>query len=259
MMNKYLEKVAFKITPAHTAALGALAGGVGGAYVGYKEDYKEVPVSFFRSKRVKLTKEEKVLDGIAAGIGGTVLGASLGAYAHPTFRKQYHSGYYHRQHSAGNTHTSRAIHDIHQDLGKTGGFKTKKEATDHFRKARSKLHPDRHPGKEKEMHENMAKLNRAWDEFHSHPEGFTKLANAYLEKIAAIDFNKVKTVIKANPIPTALGTALGADGLLSTTRKKNESQGRFRLRQLRNTVTGAGTGVASGYVAQKALEHVTKK
>jgi hypothetical protein len=66
----------------------------------------------------------------------------------------------------------RDVGSIHKDLGTPkGGFKTKAEATKHYRGLAAKHHPDR-GGKT----EDMQRINAAWDEFKKHPDGFEKLA-----------------------------------------------------------------------------------
>lgn len=262
-MNKYLEKLAFRVSSGQAALAGAIAGGAAGGWSGHRSKEKEIPVGFFKTKKVKKTEAERVLSGIGAGLGGAYLGAAAGLYMHPSTRAYRRQQYQRTGGSgsgrAGNEFTSRTIHDIHADLNMPkGGFKTKTEAKSHFRKTRSQYHPDKHPGKEKEMNERMAKFNRAWDEFEKHPEGFEKLANAYLYKLAAVDFAKVKHIVKQNPAPVVLGTLLGAEGLSSTTRKKNEHEGRFRLRQVRNTMVGVGTGAVAGKVVQEGFKHIKK-
>jgi hypothetical protein len=264
-MNKYLEKVA-KITPGHAMAAGATIGAAIGGYAGYHQKQKKVPTGLFTSRKVDKTNVERVMGGIGGAVLGAYGGAAAGAYAHPATRKGFkefrQQQYQYRQQyaggggrSAGNTRTARTIHNIHEDLGMPkGGFKTKKEATDHFRRARSKAHPDRHGGN----HSEMAKLNRAWDEFQAHPEGFTKLANAYLEKIAGIDINKVKAVVRANPGAVIGGTLGGLEGLSSTTKKKHEGHARFMLRQAKNTAVGVAGGSVAGKFVQEAVKHVSK-
>lgn len=75
-----------------------------------------------------------------------------------------------------------SIHDILNDLeAPAGGFKTKAEATKHFKRMSMKHHPDRGGDVEK-----MKKINTAFDKFKAHPDGFEKLAglnNIYLDYI----------------------------------------------------------------------------
>lgn len=163
--------------------------------------------------------------------------------------------------SAGNQRTSRTIHDIHKDLGFPSAPKTKAEAKQHFRRMASKHHPDKHEGaaaKDKAS-KDMAKINRAWDEFNSHPEGFTKLANEYLEKIAAkINFKKIQEVAKANPGAVIGGVLGGTEGYGSTLRLKRDNELKFRLRQLKNTTVGAAFGAGTGKIIQEGLKKVSE-
>lgn len=278
MSNKYLEKIA-KFNPfVAWMAGGAAAGGAGGAYMAHHTTHEKG----WNGKERKLSGGERIANGVGGGIAGAYLGGMIGAgigmKRHPKaykdytgqtdYKKAYEDAY--RRHrgygggsssGAGNTYrSSRTIHDIHKDLDMpAGGFKTKKEATTHFRKMRSKHHPDRYQGPDKEAaNKRMAQLNRSWDEFEKHPDGFTKLANAYLTKLAGVDMKKVVDVVKKNPIPTGLGVIMGAEGLSSTTRKKNEHGGRYHLRQVKNTLMGTATGVGAGYIAQEGLKKVMK-
>ena len=193
-MNKYLEKAA-KLTDVqkfHRLIFTGLGVGAGtGAVVGYRTDEKTVG-----GRKQKLSKFERLGNAASTSLAGAYFGGVGAGLLAPRnwknahteesarrfrrFRERYQQ--YRGGGSAGNTYTSRTIHDIHKDLGVPSGFKTKSEATRHFRKERSRLHPDKHGG----SHEPSAKLNRAWDEFTAHPQGFTKLANAYLLKIAGL-------------------------------------------------------------------------
>lgn len=257
-MNKYLEKVA-KLTIGQSTGIGALAGAGLGGFAGYQQKSKRVKTGWFKTKEVKLTQGERILGSIGGALGGAYVGAAAGMVMHPEFKKrraEYHSG---GSRSAGNTRTSRTIRDIHSDIGFKSAPKTKAEATAHFRRERSKHHPDRYQGPEKsKADERMAKLNRAWDEFQAHPEGFTKLANAYLTKIAAIDVNKIRRIVKANP-GAAIGGVLGAiEGGSSTLKLKREGQLKYRLRQTKNTIVGAGFGAATGKFIQEGLKSISK-
>lgn len=258
-MNKYLEKVAVSVNYMHTMGAGAAVGAGLGAWAGYSEKKKRVPTGWFSSKQVDKTKHERVLSGISGAITGGYAGAALGFYAHPDVRRSYRGYKYGGGGAAGNTTTSRTIHDIHADLGMPkGGFKTKAEATAHFRKARSKHHPDRYQGAERERaNERMSKLNRAWDEFQAHPEGFTKLANAYLEKIAKINWAKVQKHVKDNPGAVIGGVLGGIEGGSSTLKLKREGEAKYRLRQVKNAVVGAGFGAATGKLVQTGLQAVS--
>jgi len=82
--------------------------------------------------------------------------------------------------------------------------------------------------------------------------------NKYLEKIAAVDPVKLKAALKANPLAVLGGVIGGSDGLLSTRKLKDEGKLKYRLRQARNTVMGAGTGTIAGKVIQEGLKTVLK-
>lgn len=237
------------------AAKGAVTGAVIGGTLGGLRKKDSVLDNKNEVRTVKRTTAARV----ASALSGAVTGAYVGTVIGSLRDLKRAGGFRGSSGKASNEYTSRTIHDIHSDLSMPkGGFKTKTEAKSHFRKMRSQYHPDKHPGKEKEMNDKMAKFNRAWDEFEKHPQGFTKLANAYLDKIAGLDFSKIKAAVKANPVATGLGAAMGLDGLASTTRKKNEASGKFRLRQLRNTVTGVGAGAVTGKIIQEGYKHFKK-
>lgn len=88
------------------------------------------------------------------------------------FWKNFNSKYKSNSNSNRRSYGSSSIHDLHKDLEfPEGGFKTKAEATKHYRKMSMKHHPDRGGSTEK-----MSKLNSAWDKFKKHPDGFEKLA-----------------------------------------------------------------------------------
>lgn len=72
-----------------------------------------------------------------------------------------------------------SVSDLHRDLEfPEGGFKTKAEATKHYRKMSMKHHPDRGGDPEK-----MKKINTAWDKFKAHPDGFEKLAHLHFDNV----------------------------------------------------------------------------
>ena len=102
-------------------------------------------------------------------------------YANGGFTGRYSDGSYGRGGSSSRAWTSRGVKDILSDLDAPAeGFKTKKEATTHFKRMAMKHHPDRPGGSV----EKMQKINKAFDEFKNHPDGFEKLAglgNVYLD------------------------------------------------------------------------------
>jgi hypothetical protein len=169
-MNRYLEKIARINKP---VAIGSIIGGTLGAANGYftKSDIKG-------NKFVPRSKEKRILHGIAGGLGGAYLGAMVGEgyRVHKIIKDT--GGY---ATAATRDHN---LNSLYKRMGASKPFKTRKEAVDHFRKVRSMAHPDRKGG----SHERMADINKAWDDFQAHPYGFTKLANAYLMKLAQINF-----------------------------------------------------------------------
>jgi len=91
--------------------------------------------------------------------------------------------YYNEQRSRGfgNPNGPKDMGTIYKDLGApVGGFKTKAEASKHYKKMAMKHHPDRGGNPE-----TMAKVNAAFREFKAHPQGFNKLAGLglYLDTI----------------------------------------------------------------------------
>lgn len=228
-----------------------------------------------RLERIPLTKTERILGGVVNGLAGGYIGAGIG-HSFDRVRnfneqmRKARSSYggggsdssgsssgksnswddYRRY--AGASRGARSTDDLHKVLGKPGGFKTKKEAMDHFRRMRSANHPDRAGGNA----ERMKELNQAWDEYQKHPGGFNKLA--FLMKSAAIDSKKVLDFVKANPA-TALFTVGGAaDGAASATKKPNEAELKYRLRQARNTVGGGLYGGVAGAVTDMAIRRFSK-
>lgn len=186
-MNRYLEKVSSMLAG---AALGAGLGGIAGGMASNKVPKKE--------------RRENIYTG--AAIGG-IAGASLGSMYKSLktlneFRTDGTSNEYKKhfrdhkswddffkqqqQHSGGSRGRSyyngggSDLGSIHSDLkAPPGGFKTKAEATKHYRQMARKHHPDR-GGKT----EDMQKINSAWGKFKKHPDGFEKLAglnNLYLD------------------------------------------------------------------------------
>lgn len=168
--NKYLEKIA-KLTN----YAGAAIGGTLGAGLSYS------------SKRdvtgKKYTKSERILNGVSGGLSGAWLGHNIHAMLR-TFRdyKKYKDTY--KNGNPGFKSKTSSIHDLHKDLEMpVGGFKTKAEATRHYKKMAMKNHPDRGGDVEK-----MKKINTAWENYKKHPDGFEKLAglsfkNYYLDSI----------------------------------------------------------------------------
>lgn len=268
-MNKYLEKIARynfaeDLKHAYNMAPGATIGLGVGAGLGALDGASRHHYVYDKTKKYYVKKERTKVQRILGGIGGTLLGgwagANIGNFIKPMkYHYGRHSGYHSGGGKAGNESTGRTIHDIHKDLGAGAAFKTKSEAKKHFRSMASKYHPDKHEGDKKAWaNEQMAKINRAWDEYNAHPDGFTKLANAYLEKIAGIDVKKIKDIVSRNPGATVGGAIFGAEGLSSTTKKKHEHTSRYRLRQIKNTALGVGTGVVAGKVVQEGLKTVMK-
>lgn len=266
-MNRYLEKIA-AIDPVKAWVRGgALVGATLGGYSGSHKT-KKVLVSPWRTKEVELTTPERIFHSVAGAttgaIGGIMAGSIIANHRHPEqFKAHYREAYkkqYQGNGGARGSYASRTIHDIHGDLGMPkGGFKTKTEATTHFRKMRSKHHPDRAKTDADRVSKNaqMAKLNKAWDEFNKHPEVFTKLANAYLEKIAGLDVGKVKSIIKSHPLSVLFGTLGATDGAISTEKRSKDSELRYRLRQLRKTVGYGAAGVGAGYVLQRYINQIS--
>lgn len=77
------------------------------------------------------------------------------------------------------------------------------------------------------------------------------MANKYLEKLAGMHDLKhlgqaAWELTKKNPLTVGLGVGGAVDKGMSTTKKKNESDFKFGLRAVRNTLTGAAYGAAAG-------------
>lgn len=220
-MNKYLEKVAGKFSTLVKDLRdnrGAVSGGVAGAATfGYIGSHGKTRDSMFSKTREK-TKAEKIMGGIGGVLSGAYMGAVFGGSrdlikGRGAFNEAFkaRSGYYkHRGYHYGgggegvSSTRGKTISDIHKDLGASSGFKTKSEAQTHFRRQASKWHPDKHIGPTKDQaNKEMQKINSAWTQFKSHPEGFEKLANAYLVKAASMfstGFKKGKDLIRNKPM-----------------------------------------------------------
>lgn len=100
------------------------------------------------------------------------------------FANRFNQSSHRRSSNSGGSSSFRSSGDIdqlHKDLEfPAGGFKTKSEATKHFRRMSMKHHPDRGGSTEA-----MSKINAAWDKYKKHPNGFEKLAGlGILEKVA---------------------------------------------------------------------------
>lgn len=265
-MNKYLEKVArfsqlknlLKNPEVTYAAGGGIIGATAGALPKTTYDYDHRG----NMRERKLSTFERGINSVSLGGVGAYVGHNIGrsARASEQFKQAYKDARSGKYSSGGGFSygRGRSVKDIHADLGAPSGFKTKMEAKTHYRRTASKYHPDKHPGKTDWANAEMAKVNKAWDDYAKHPDGFEKLANSYLEKLAGLDFNKIKAISRANPGVT-VGMALGgADGLVSTTKKSNESNSKYRLRQVRKTVLGAGTGAVAGKLIQEGYKAVSK-
>jgi len=200
-MNKYLEKMArmrslpefaqtlgtrvnraLKKPVVRGRIIGSAVGAVSGGGLAYSRD-KGLVYEKGRPKYKTFTTKEKIKRGIAGaisgGISGFMVGDAVGGIKGLKLQQKYYQrspGILQRAASRRSTTTratSRTIHDIHADLGApTSGFKTKTEAKTHFRRAVMKHHPDREGGSV----EKMQRINKAWDEYQAHPEGFNKLA-----------------------------------------------------------------------------------
>lgn len=205
--NKYLEKIAFNYTSAEQVYktfnrrvskkpiwYGAGAGvtlGLASAPINIKASNRELK----ELRRPKLSKTEEkgifVTNPLIIGAAGAYAGHILrGSSINGTVNRVINSlnriksrkaaagagGSFYRSH--------RPVSDIMKDLGRKNHFSTKAEASKHYRSMAMKHHPDRGGDVSK-----MQTINKAWDEFKNHPEGFEKLASAglenkYLEKVA---------------------------------------------------------------------------
>jgi len=164
-MNKYLEKIA--LSPITTGALiGTAIGAPIGAVLGYAPTHKR---NFWTGKQEReLTKKERrnaaikgaILDGATFG----ALGAFNGADREDVFRQRY-------QHSQRPYVDPDTLEKHFRDMG-GAGFKTKAEATRHYKVMAGKWHPDRQGGNA----DKMAKLNEAWQKARAHPD-FQKMAS----------------------------------------------------------------------------------
>lgn len=166
MGNKYTHEQRL----AHAAAVGGLWGAAGGVWGKLIPTLKRDDRIFARAKSVN----EKAFDNRSkAGFKNY-----KGYENFDDFFKEHF-----RQGGGAYRSSSRTVDDILRDMdAPAGGFKTKAEASKHFKRMAMKHHPDRGGDTEK-----MKKINAAFDEFKAHPDGFEKLAglaNIYLEKVA---------------------------------------------------------------------------
>lgn len=200
MSNKYLEKLASIYSHeskllstylrrafnkgAKSHVLSGLGGGAAGGYAGArnKDDSK--------TKRVV-----KGLSGALAGFyGGLAISGGSGTYKAMSHLKKTNMAGLKKVYDKANaklgsgggaaSRIKRGIHDIKKDLNLPASVKTKADAHRHFKREAMKHHPDRGGDPAK-----MAKVNAAWTEFKSHPDGFEKLAssNNFLDKIAEMN------------------------------------------------------------------------
>lgn len=273
-MNKYLIKAArfseglkkVKNFVTDSRTVGAAVGGSIGAAAGSTQGLKTHEQDFLGNPKRKFTAKERKHHAIAGSITGGVIG---GFYGYQVGRGLKGMHGYRQQNNygggggrySGYKHSSRGIDDIYKDLDATGQFRTKHEAKTHYRRMASKHHPDRfiNPHEKVQAEKKMSKINAAWDEFHKHPNGFEKLANSYLTKVAAVDWVKAKQFVKENPGATIGAAIFGSEGLSSTTRKHNEHPVRFRLRQIKNTTVGVAAGAGTGKLAQEGFTAIMKK
>lgn len=180
-MNKYLEKLAYLKTeviwPKNQMIAGGLIGGVAGGLLGSRDKVREYKNGkyYHRTK----TKNEKTRDTILTALSGAVAGVSLTAHPKVRIVSDGRAGGRNYYDNANTFSRTRSHKDILHDLQASGGFKTKAEASKHYKKMAMKHHPDR--GGDQEL---MKKINKAWDEYKAHPDGFEKLAGyRYLEKL----------------------------------------------------------------------------
>lgn len=192
MTNKYLEKVAFNassffksVKTNHPSALkgGTIGAGIGGAIGAMPTEKLDS-----KGKYVKKTTGERVSSSLQGALAGGVYGAATGSMrdtlskARKDAEKAYRAGTgtgaggsYSKNQGGGNSRAGSFfddLKDVEKDLGfPKEGFKTKAEATSHYRRTAMKNHPDRGGSVE-----NMQKINAAWDKYKNHPRGFDKLA-----------------------------------------------------------------------------------
>lgn len=263
MNNKYLEKLAFSYTRPdqvyHTfnrrVPNNIWKWGLGGAIVGSLEGLPKTTTEYDthgREREVKLSTNARIFNGALGALSGGIIGASVGAH----LRNEAVNSRINRvinsinkakdrkadMGSGGSSRfraSAKSVSDILKDLGATG-FKTKSEATAHYKKSAMKFHPDR-PGGDAEK---MKKINAAWDEYKKHPDGFEKLANLYLEKIASA----LEWAVRGS----VLGSAAGG---VTSAMKGNKD---FKT-ILRDTTLGAAAGGALGAGAYKGVEQVGNK
>lgn len=158
-MNKYLEKIAMNPIAKWTL------GGAGIGSLHYLRSHGRV-YDKTKGKVIdrKFTTGERIGNGVAGAILGGIVGTEFGALKHWTRSNGYSKSY---------NKPPRNMNDIYSDLGaKPGTFRTKSEASRHYKKMAMKHHPDRPGGNV----DTMKKVNTAWDEFKQHPNGFEKLA-----------------------------------------------------------------------------------
>ncbi len=165
-MNKYLEKIANSVSYHPNIKAGLIGAAIGGA-AGY------LPKTKYEDGKVKKrTMKERVIDGTLLG----AVGGGYGAFSFGRFKVNGRNSSSYDNFKRGQSYSkARTVHDIHSDLQfPNGGFKTKMEATKHYKKMAMKHHPDR-PGGSDEV---MKKINAAWDDYKKHPDGFQKLASS---------------------------------------------------------------------------------
>jgi len=211
-MNKYLEKIAGKYDNQHKymntlfrryskgranlKLVGgrALAGSTIGGTLGYGASLPDRGIYDKKNKSFSTrpsTTPEKVRVTISGALLGGVFGASSGTKrVIRNFENRFNSGthrakFHKRFSTAGSrSYSHRNVSDIMRDMGATPSqFKTKAEATKHYRRQAMKHHPDRGGSRE-----TMQKLNDAFEEYKKHPDGFEKLAGyKYLNKIVQLN------------------------------------------------------------------------
>jgi hypothetical protein len=209
-MNKFLEKIAVyadgnkalktlvKRYLGNTSLRGLQAGAVLGGGAGYahssRDHTKKDRYGNLRVEKATIgdkiggTTRGAIYGGLAGGyIGSAVKLKSLHKKMGPNYRSSDSTQTKHgkkfwdtirkangKNPSGGSSYSKhRDISSILKDLeAPSGGFKTKTEATHHFRKASMRYHPDRAGG----SNEAMSRVNSAYREYKAHPAGFEKLA-----------------------------------------------------------------------------------
>ncbi len=178
--NKYLEKAAFnassffkelkaiKTLYPSTLKGGAIGAGAGAAAGGFSSEKIDWGTGDF----VKKTTGERVLSALAGAALFGSIGASLGSERDLIRNAAELTKKYGGSGGGFRSYFEDSISSMEKDLGfPKVGFKTKAEATAHFRRTAMKNHPDR-GGKI----EDIQKINAAWEKYKNHPEGFDKLA-----------------------------------------------------------------------------------